>query len=29
MFICADIIEIEKIENFFKKHERAKGDDIE
>ena len=28
MFICADIIEIENIENFFKENEGAKGDDI-
>ena len=28
MLICADIIEIEKIEEFFKENERAKGDDV-
>ena len=28
MFICADIIEIEKIDNFFKESEGAKGDDV-
>lgn len=28
MLICADIIEIEEIKNFFKENEGAKGDDV-